>query len=122
MTCSVPQGSVLGPILFLVYINDIPLCNSTNISNSALFADDLASIFFFKRPGRVRRRIKEYLDSLVDWLFKWRLKMNAKKCCYTIFSVGGRDSTVFDLRLNGDQIPYSQRPVFLGITFDEKTL
>ena len=85
VTCSVPQGSVLGPILFLVYINDIPLSNSLNLSNSVLFADDLASIFFFKKLSRVRRRIKGYLDNLVEWLFKWRLKMNAKKCCILFF-------------------------------------
>ena len=120
VTCSVPQGSVLGPLLFLAYIDDIPLSNSANTSHSVLFADDLASIFFFKRPSRTRQKIKEYLDSLVDWLFKWRLKMNVKKCCYTIFSKGSRDSSVFEFYLGGSQIPYNPSPIFLGITFDEK--
>ena len=41
ITSSVPKGSVLGPLLFLVFIGDIPLSNSKNFSYSALFADDL---------------------------------------------------------------------------------
>ena len=119
ITCSVPQGSVLGPLLFLVFIGDIPLSNIKSTSYSALFADDLSSIFFFKKPGKIIKSIKTYLENLVSWLFKWRLKMNASKCCYTIFSNTGRSNMEMDLRLNGDPIPYNPNPVFLGITFDE---
>ena len=45
--------------------------------------------------------------------------MNASKCCYTIFSNGGREGIDFDLSLNNELIPYNPNPVFLGITFDE---
>ena len=80
ITCGVPQGSVLGPLLFLIFIGDIPLSNEKRISYSALFADDLFSIFIFDKVNKVvSNRIKLYLDSLVEWLFKWRLKMNASK-------------------------------------------
>ena len=119
VTCSVPQGSVLGPLLFLIYINDIILARSLNVSYSALFADDLKSIFIFRKPGHIKGLINKYLDSLTNWLSQWRLKMNAKKCCYTIFSNGGKDGMEFDLRLNSESIPYNPKPVFLGITFDE---
>lgn len=61
-----------------------------------------------------------YLESLVEWLFKWRLKMNAKKCCYTIFSKNGnKNSICFNLKLKDGLIPYNAKPVFLGVTFDE---
>ena len=119
VTCSVPQGSVLGPLLFLIFIGDIPLSNTKNISYSALFADDLSAIFCFNKPGKIKYKIKFYLENLVKWLFKWRLKMNASKCCYTIFSGSGGKGVHFDLQLNGDPIPYQPNPVFLGITFDE---
>ena len=117
---SVPQGSVLGPIAFLIAIGDIPLSNLRNVSYSDLFADDLCSIFFFsKKTGRVVRLIKAYLESFVAWLFKWRLRMNASKCCYTIFSNRGRGGLDLDLRLKGEPIPYNKNPTYLGITFDE---
>ena len=119
VTCSVPQGSVLGPLLFLIYINDIILARSLSVSYSALFADDLKSIFIFKKPGHIKILINKYLESLTNWLSQWRLKMNAKKCCYTIFSNGRREGLEFDLRLNSESIPYNPNPVFLGITFDE---
>ena len=50
ITCSVTQGSVLGPLLFLAFIliGDIPLSNSKYVSYSALFADNLSTLFFFK--------------------------------------------------------------------------
>ena len=118
MFCS--AGSVLGHLLFLIYINNVHLSNSINLNYSSLFADDLSSIFFFKKPGKTKHKIKEYLESLVEWLFKWRLKMNAKKCSYIIFSNGSRKGLEFDLQLNGVSIPYNPNPVFLGITFDEQ--
>ena len=90
ITCSVPQGSVLGPLLFLVFIGDIHLSNSKHVSYSALFADDLGAIFYFKKTGKIVNVIKKYLDGLMDWLSTRRLNMNASKCCYTIFSGGGR--------------------------------
>jgi len=120
ISCSVPQGSVLGPLLFLIYINDIPLADEKHVSYSSLFADDLATLFFFKKAGRVKGKIKIFLENLVRWLYKFRLKMNADKCCYTLFSYNGnREQNFFDLKLNNGLIPYNPKPFFLGILFDE---
>jgi len=109
--CSVPQGSVLGPILFLNFINDIPLADSKHVSYSSLFADDLSTICLFRKNGRITVTMKRYLENLVVWLFKWRLKINASKCNYTIFSsIGSRNITRFNLFINGGNHIY---------TFDE---
>jgi hypothetical protein len=67
----------------LVFINDIPLANENSqiISHSALYADDLAALFVFKNVSdSLKRKLQAYLQNLVAWLFKWRLKMNASKC------------------------------------------
>ena len=118
--CSVPQGSVLGPILFLIYINDIPLADSKHICYSSFFADDLATLFTFKKPGRIGSTMKKYMENLVSWMFKWRLKINATKCSYIVFAGdGSRNKTKFELLINGARIPYDPNPIFLGIVFDE---
>ena len=46
--------------------------------------------------------------------------MNAKKCCYTIFSGGRKSGMRLDIRINDDPIPYNPNPIFLGVTFDEQ--
>ena len=55
ITCSVPQGSVLGPLLFLVFIGDIPLSNKKSESYSPLFADDLSTIFFLRDMKKIKK-------------------------------------------------------------------
>ena len=124
--CGLAQGSAISPLLFLVYINDIPIANKKSICYSSLFADDLATFFIFKKSSKmINNMIKKYLENLVKWLFKWRLKMNAKKCCYTIFSKVGNKNCLFNkkinfnLLLNNELIPYNPNPLFLGVTFDE---
>ena len=70
------------------------------------------------------------METLVKWLYKWRLKMNVSKCCYVIFSKSGRrsnklrgvESIRLKLNINGENIPYNQNPKFLGVTLNLLTL
>ena len=126
INCGVPQGSVLGPLLFLIFINDIPLVRSKMKSYSSLFADDLSSFFIFNKINKpLIKEVNKYLEDLTNWLAKWRMIMNVNKCCYTIFSKSGNKNNKFakqlriNLNLKGELIPYNKEPVFLGITFDE---
>ena len=69
----IPQGSILGPVLFTIYINDLPDCiNST----CKIFADD-TKLYNTTGQGDV---IQADLDSLLEWSNKWNLYFNAKKC------------------------------------------
>jgi hypothetical protein len=81
VTSGVPQGSVLGPILFLLYINDLP----DNIKNAvALFADDLKMV----AKSHTKVMNQDDIDSLVLWQNKWLLKFNTKDNKCKIIHVG----------------------------------
>ena len=85
--CVLPQGSVLAPTLFAIYINDIPLALEKSKSYSVLFADDLGALFIRTNSWKaLENKISVYLDILTSWLYTWRLKMNTNKCNYIVFT------------------------------------
>ena len=76
MLCGVPHGSVLGPCLFLIYINDIDL----NISGEMLkFADDIKVICSIEKEEN-GATLQADLDKLLDWSNKWQMQFNLEKC------------------------------------------
>jgi len=75
IAAGVPQGAVLSPILFAIFINDITLLNKKNKDYGLLFADDLVTLNIFKKFGNIEKHINKYLKQLEICLSKWRLKM-----------------------------------------------
>jgi hypothetical protein len=76
VTSGVPQGSVLGPILFLIYINDI---DSGLVSKLCKFADD-SKLCKNIRNGSDRDDLQNDLDSLCEWSREWQMQFNVDKC------------------------------------------
>ena len=76
VTSGVPQGSVLGPILFLIYINDIP---DQIVSQVCLFADDTA-VYLTMEGGDSHRVLQHDLDSLSICESQWDMEFNPSKC------------------------------------------
>ena len=72
----VPQGTVLGPLLFLAYINDLPDCVSSSIR---LFADDL---ILYRQIDSINdcSRLQEDISALCNWESKWQMEFNQSKC------------------------------------------
>jgi hypothetical protein len=79
-----PQGSI-SPIIFLMYINDIPTTTKNYSKNdSFLFADDLFS-FYSDKKFKSHSNCNAYLKKLEKWFQKWRLKTSEPKCSYYIY-------------------------------------
>ena len=72
----VPQGSVLGPLLFLIFINDLEDNTSGNVLK---FADD-TKIFRQVRDVQDNFSMQADLDQLVEWADKWQMQFNVSKC------------------------------------------
>ena len=84
VSCGAPQGPVLGPILFLIYINELP--NVVFSSLALLFADDLKLIHCFKNDSLDKLQVDLY--NLHHWSVKNCLLFNYKKCSFTQFASG----------------------------------
>ena len=76
MTSGVPQGSVLGPLLFTLYINDIPNIVHTNLS---FFADD-SKVYSVIKTLEDSHQLQADLDNIQEWRQIWLLKLNLLKC------------------------------------------
>jgi hypothetical protein len=86
-----------------------------------LFADDLASLNCFKKPRKLTSFVREYILKLEIWLRKWKLKISAEKCCFTIFSKGYKKKKInLDIKIFEKSIPHDETPKFLGVYFYER--
>jgi hypothetical protein len=86
VTCGIPQGSILGPLLFLIYINDLP--NSLEYSSTRLFADDTILTVSGKSIQDVEVAINHDLTNVKQWLSANRLSLNLVKTEYLL--IGSR--------------------------------
>ena len=113
-----PQGSALSCTLFLVYIND--LTKNLGVS-AALFADDLVIWTTDKYPILSRTKLNRALLNISVFCKLWKLKVNAQKTVYTIFSRSYKAAQrTFTLKIDGHILEKEQSPVYLGVTLDRQ--
>ena len=114
----VPQGSVLGPVLFSLYINDLPTFLPTSVKTS-LYADDLAIWAFSPSVVCATSVVQAALNRLVEWSSKWRLPLNPLKCEISFFSLDPYQSRIQpSLHIFNTPLKFNPHPTFLGVTFD----
>jgi ribonuclease P/MRP protein subunit RPP40 len=114
----VPQGSVLEPILFIIYINDIHTVGSGDTA-LLLFADDAKLYSSVRAYFRQRLCLSPALViyRLVQWANDWQLTVNINKCCVLSISSAAHSPPYF---IDGSPLPRQNSYVDLEVTMDSK--
>ena len=111
----ISQGTVLGPVLFLVYINDLPCSISSDCS---IFADDTSVYNTGSKPPSICSMLSKDLNYAADWAAEWGMLFNAEKSEHLAISRRKSDITSFHLTMNGTQIPQVTSHKHLGVNFN----
>ena len=117
VTCGVPQGSILGPLLFLLYVNDLP--NTSSLLTFHLFADDTNIYFSSKNLSHLEATLNCELKSVAEWMKCNRLALSISKTNFILFH-SSKLKPNQSLRIKIDDTPIKQvdSTKYLGITFD----
>ena len=121
ITCGVPQGSILGPLLFLMYINDLPNC--LREASPRMFADDTNITLTAKTLTELKLALTPELSNLNCWLRANRLSLNVAKTELMIIGSRQRLNTQcdeVDIRIDDEMIKRVDRTKSVGLTIDDR--
>ena len=118
VVCGVPQGSILGPILFILSIND--MCNISDKLKYILFADDTSVFMSHKNIQSLQQDFGNEINKLLHWLSLNKLILNVNKTNYMVFTKQKIDFNEVDLQVNNHEFKRVSVNKFLGIEIDSK--
>ena len=109
----VPQGTVLGPLMFLVYINDI---NENITSSVRLFADDCV-IYKTVTTPQDSKQLQEDLHKICEWTHKWQMKINVEKCA-VLRCTRFLNPIQYTYTISGHNVDIKKCHTYLGVAID----
>ena len=118
VTHGTPQGSCLGPLIFLIFVNDLHL--HLNDSECIQFADDTTLVFVHRNLKYLQFCIQQEIFLVQDWFNANKLTLNIDKSSYLLYHKKSQRTENFKIELNGVQIPRVRSAKFLGTWIDDQ--
>jgi len=118
MQAGVAQGGLISPVLFSLYVNNMP--SPSHHVELALYVDDMAIIATSRKPTLLVSYLESYLNNLQQWLSEWRIVINVSTSTAKIFTCAGwrfiqpRPGTLFR-----EPIQWVDTTHYLGVTLDK---
>src|SRR5215468_5854976 len=119
MRAGVSQGGLISPVLFGLYVNDMP--TPSHHVELALYAEDTALIATSRKPTLLVSYLGSYLNNLQRWLSEWRIDINVSKSSAMIFARAGRRFIQpRPVTLFGETIQWVDTTRYLGVTLGKR--